>query len=336
MKIMIGVAVAAALALALCLPQLLAGEDDCMNLALQGLDPIALIDGKDVEGLYEFGVEHGGLLYLFANHENKRRFESDPERFGIQGDGSCPVVPSATADPGIFVVHDGRIYTFASSACIEDFEADPDAYLGDPEARKSGKRNVAVLLYEGVELLDFGGPGEVFAATEGFNVYTVAATADPIVSQGFVRITPEYTLDDSPRPDILILPGGATGGPLRNEKVIEWIRAVADDLEVALSVCTGAYLLAKAGLLDGLKATTWHGAIDNFREFAPHTMVLENTRWVDNGKVVTTAGVSAGIDGALHVVARLKGEKVAASTARYMEYDKWVPEQGTVVQVAKN
>ena len=118
--------------------------------------------------------------------------------------------------------------------------------------------------------------------------------------------------------------------------MIEWIRAAADDLEVALSVCTGAFLLAKAGLLDGLKATTWHGAIDNFREFAPHTTVLENTRWVDNGKMVTTAGVSAGIDGALHVVARLKGEEVAARTARYMEYDKWVPEQGTVVQVTQN
>ncbi len=202
-------------------------------------------------------------------------------------------------------------------------------------AEKSGERNVAVFLFDGVELLDFGGPGEVFAATEGFNVYTVAATADPIVSQGFVRITPEYTIDNSPSPDILILPGGATGGPLRDEKVMEWIRAAADDLEVALSVCTGAFLLAKAGLLEGLKATTWHGAIDNFREFAPHTTVLENTRWVDNGKMVTTAGVSAGIDGALHVVARLKGEEVAARTARYMEYDKWVPEQGTVVQVAQ-
>ncbi len=117
---------------------------------------------------------------------------------------------------------------------------------------KSGERNVAVFLYDGVELLDFGGPGEVFAATDGFNVYTVAATTDPVVSQGFLRVTPEHTIDDSPSPDILILPGGATGGPLRDEKVIEWIRAGADDLEVALSVCTGAFLLAKAGLLDGL------------------------------------------------------------------------------------
>ena len=335
MKILIGVAAAVVLALAVCVP-LVAGEGESTKLALQGLDAIALLDGEDVEGLDRLGVEHGGLLYLFANDENKKRFESDPERFGIQGDGSCPVVPSATADPGIFVVHDDHIYTFASSNCIEEFKADPDAYLGDPAAKKSGERNVAVFLYDGVELLDFSGPGEVFAATEGFNVYTVAATADSVVSQGFLRVIPEYTIANSPKPDILILPGGATGGPLRDEKVIEWIRAAADDLEVALSVCTGAFLLAKAGLLEGLQATTWHGAIDNFREFAPHTTVLEDTRWVDNGKMVTTAGVSAGIDGALHVVARLKGEQVAARTARYMEYDKWVPEQGTVVQVAKN
>jgi transcriptional regulator GlxA family with amidase domain len=196
------------------------------------------------------------------------------------------------------------------------------------------ERNVAVFLYEGVELLDFGGPGEVFAVTDGFNVYTVAAGADPITSQGFVGVAPEFATADAPQPDILVLPGGLVGAPLADDGVIDWIRAAGERAEISLSVCTGAFLLAKAGLLDGLQATTWHGAIERLREFAPKTTVLEHTRFVDNGKIVTTAGVSAGIDGALHVVSRLMGEQTARETARYMEYDRWVPEQGTVVETA--
>ena len=109
------------------------------------------------------------------------------------------------------------------------------------------------------------------------------------------------------------------------------IRGSAKGAEVLLSVCTGAFLLAEAGLLDGRKATTWHGRIERLRETAKETEVLENTRWVDSGAVVTTAGVSAGIDGALHVVSRLVGRDEAERTARYMEYDRWDPEAGVVV-----
>lgn len=201
--------------------------------------------------------------------------------------------------------------------------------------------NVAIFIYEGVELLDFAGPGEVFESAGRFsekgkfNVYTVAATADPIMSQHFVKIVPEYTIENCPKPDILVLPGGSTKIPLKNEEVIDWIKKSAEDLEIGLSVCTGAFLLSKAGLLEGKKATTWYGAIKRLREFNPNLTVLENTRFVDNGQIITTAGVSAGIDGALHVVARLLGEKVAHNTARYMEYDKWNPEEGHIVQKAE-
>jgi transcriptional regulator GlxA family with amidase domain len=193
-------------------------------------------------------------------------------------------------------------------------------------------RNVAVFVHEGVELLDFAGPGEVFAAARtpqgghAFNVYTVAASADPVTSQGFVSVRPQYTLENAPRPDIVVLPGGNTGIPLQNPKVVEWVKRTSQDAEVMMSVCTGAFLLARAGLLEGQQATTHWGSIGRLRTVAPKTTVLENIRFVDNGRVVTTAGVSAGIDGALHVVDRLLGREAATGTARYMEY-KWSPEK---------
>lgn len=202
--------------------------------------------------------------------------------------------------------------------------------------KKSQLKNVAIFIHEGVEVLDFSGPSEVFAATHtdqgAFNVYTVSLSTDPIISQGFIKVVPEYSIDNAPVPDIIVLPGGNTGPVMENEKLIRWIQEIAPNLEVALSVCTGAFILQKAGMLDGLKATTWHGAIERLRRLATQTEVLENVRWVDNGKVITTAGVSAGIDGALHVVEKIFGTEAAASTARYMEYDKWKPEDGLIVE----
>jgi transcriptional regulator GlxA family with amidase domain len=190
------------------------------------------------------------------------------------------------------------------------------------------KRKVAIFIHDGVELLDFSGPGEVFASAahrQAFEVYTVAATPDAILSQGFVTIKPQYTFANCPPPDIIILPGGRTDVPLSDAAVIKWIKDSSQRAEVVMSVCTGAFLLAKAGLLDGREATTHWSAIESLRQEAPKTTVRENRRFVDNGKVVTAAGVSAGIDAALHVVDRLLGREVAAQTAHYMEY-KWQPE----------
>ncbi len=202
--------------------------------------------------------------------------------------------------------------------------------------KKSKMKNVAIFIHDGVEILDFTGPGEVFAASRppkgGFNVFTVAASKKPIVSQGFIKIVPEYSIADCPKPDIIVLPGGNTGPTAKNPEVIAWVQSHAPELDVALSVCTGAFILQRTGLLDGKKATTWHGAIASFKEQATKTEVLEDTRWVDNGKVLTTAGVSAGIDGALRVVEKLFGRETAEATARYMEYDKWDPEDGVIVK----
>ena len=201
-------------------------------------------------------------------------------------------------------------------------------------------KNVAIFIYDGVEILDFGGPGEVFAATRNgdehaFNVYTVAADPEPILSQGFITTTPEYTIAACPPPDIIVLPGGDQRQSAADPRVIGWIQGASEQAEVVMSVCTGAMLLSRAGLLDGKEATTWYGAIERLRDATPAATIHAGTRFVDNGQIVTTAGVSAGIDGALHVVARLFGMDAALRTARYMEYDKWVPENGLIIEQSR-
>jgi transcriptional regulator GlxA family with amidase domain len=201
----------------------------------------------------------------------------------------------------------------------------------DPPKPAGGKRNVAIVVHEGVELLDFAGPGEVFAAAGrggAFNVYTVAETTKPIISQRFLSINPQYTIDNCPKPDIVVIPGGNTLVLLGSSKFMEWVKETAKDAEVILSVCTGAFVLARAGLLEGKEATTHFASVERLAKMYPKITVRSDRRLVDNGKIVTAAGVSAGIDGALHVVARLHGQEAAQATAKYMEY-RWEPEKPT-------
>src|SRR5262245_61941225 len=199
-----------------------------------------------------------------------------------------------------------------------------------PAQSSQPRRNVAVFIHDGVELLDFAGPGEVFAAAgsrRAFKVFTVAADSAPITSQGFLKVTPNHTFADCPKPDIIVLPGGATGNALKDPRVIEWVKKVSADAEVTMSVCTGAFILGEAGLLDGKEATTHWGSIESLKKKFPNTKVHPDKRYVDNGKVVTAAGVSAGIDASLHVVEKLLGKEEAARTARYMEYRRDVGEK---------
>ncbi len=192
------------------------------------------------------------------------------------------------------------------------------------------KRNVAIVLYEGVQLLDFAGLGEVFTDAEtdqaeaAFNVYTVVTSTEQIVNQGFVTIKPQYSFENAPKPDIIIFPGGDALKFIKDENGITWAKKLAGDAEVAMSVCTGARILGKTGLLDNKKVTTHWSAIDRLRKEVPTATVLENTRFIDNGQIITTAGISAGIDGALHLVQRLIGTDSAVKTARAMEY-RWQP-----------
>jgi transcriptional regulator GlxA family with amidase domain len=183
---------------------------------------------------------------------------------------------------------------------------------------------VAILLFDDVELLDFAGPFEVFsvAGREGaFDVQTVAETTDPILTRGGLTVTPDASLDATPKADVLVLPGGqGARTAMQREAVLNWVRAGAETAEIVLSVCTGAFILARAGLLGGCAATTHHSVLDRLAELAPDATVVDDQRFVDNGAIVTAAGISAGIDAGLHVVERLCGSAHAAATARHMEY----------------
>ena len=199
------------------------------------------------------------------------------------------------------------------------------------------RRAVAILIFPGVELLDFAGPFEVFSAARQslatpaplFDVFTVAETLDPLRCNNPVTVVPDYSLASCPPADILVVPGGqGTRTAINRPELIAWIRARAGAAEIATSVCTGSFLLAQAGLLEGKTATTHWGSIERMRESFPATTVRERVRWVDEGAVITSAGVSAGIDMALHVIARLHGAEAAATTARWIEYDYWNNEKG--------
>jgi transcriptional regulator GlxA family with amidase domain len=195
---------------------------------------------------------------------------------------------------------------------------------GAVTAAAQDRRDVAILIWPGAELLDFAGPAEVFSAAGRhrlFRVFTVAETKDVVRCQGGVNVQPAYTLDDCPKPALIVVPGGNMNPVMRNPRVRDWLRRHAPEAEVVLSVCTGSFLLAELGLLDGAAATTHHFGFDAFEREYPRVRLQRTERFVDNGRIVTAGGVSAGIDGALHVVAKLHGAEVARWTAReWMEY----------------
>jgi transcriptional regulator GlxA family with amidase domain len=198
-------------------------------------------------------------------------------------------------------------------------------------------RRVAILIFDEVEVLDFCGPFEVFSlagrsknsnvsGSDWFEVYTVAERAEPVLARNGLSVNPRYTLADCPPSEVLIVPGGlGTRREMHNLVLLDWIKERAAQAELVISVCTGALLLAKAGLLDNLAATTHAGAIDLLREVAPRASIHPERRFVDNGRVLLAAGIAAGIDLSFHVVARLLGQEIAIETARHMEY-AWRPE----------
>ena len=185
-------------------------------------------------------------------------------------------------------------------------------------------------LQNGVEILDFAGPLEVFNYA-GIKVNIISKTLAPIKSQDTLTIMPDYSLQNAPKADILALFGGHSEVVREDEAVLLWIRSQSEMVSYVFTVCTGALMLAKAGLLEGLTATTFHMELDTLVKEAPNTRVLPNTRFVDNGKVITTAGVSAGIDGALHLVQKLYGEAKTAEVVKYMEYENWQPNRGKII-----
>lgn len=199
------------------------------------------------------------------------------------------------------------------------------------------KLNIAILIFDGVQIIDYTGPYEVLGSWSRRNVYTVAEKPEAITTNMGMRVIPNYTFQNQPKPDIIVIPGGGSsepgatargvGGQLENQNVIRWIQDNAVQAKYVMSVCNGAFLLARAGLLDGLEATTTAGLIEKLRVVAPKTKVVSDKRFVDNGKIITTGGLSSGIDGALHLVEKLDGKGWAQVVAYGIEYN-WQPEAG--------
>lgn len=194
------------------------------------------------------------------------------------------------------------------------------------------KWSVGIFLFNEVEVLDFAGPFEVFSVTEvneekPFTVYTVSENGEMITARNGLKVQPDYSIENLPPVDILIIPGGlgAREYEIKNEIVIKWIRQQMKEVKLMTLVCTGALLLAKAGLLEGLKATTHWASIEKFKNEFQNVEVIENVKFVDEGHIITSAGISAGINMAFHIVKNLLGMHVAEDTAKRMEYDISLP-----------
>lgn len=192
--------------------------------------------------------------------------------------------------------------------------------------------SIGILIFPDVEVLDFAGPFEVFSVTRlneerrreepsPFEVKLIAENAQPITASGGLRVLPDFGLDNCPSLDILVVPGGwGTRREIENKRLIAWIAKQGKQVETLTSVCTGSMLLGQAGLLDGLRATTHWRALDWMRESFPTVTVESKMHVIEDGRVFTSAGISAGIDMSLRVVACYGGEAIARATARQMEY----------------
>ena len=191
-------------------------------------------------------------------------------------------------------------------------------------------KNIGILLFNDIELLDFAGPYEVFSVSNELNDYTLCKTftveehGKEIRSVNGLKVIPDYSFSDCPGIDVLIIPGGAgTKQLLNNESVLNWIIQRSKLSEITFSVCSGSRLLGKAGLLDNREYITHHEVIEDMASIAPTAKVSKNKRFVDNGKILTSAGISAGIDLSLYIVGKIFGKPAMEKTGKYMEYGEW-------------
>lgn len=191
--------------------------------------------------------------------------------------------------------------------------------------RQSDVQHVGILLFNGVQDLDYTAPWEVFRRA-GFEVFTVSAGGAPITTALGLKVTPDHSFDNSPTPTILLVPGGrgertASADPA----TIAWLKTNATIARQVVGVSTGALILAKTGLLDGVKATTLYYVLDDLRDLGKGTDVVTDARWVDSGKMITTAGGSSGLEAAIHLVSRISGTAAAQQVALDLEHD-WKPD----------
>ncbi len=185
---------------------------------------------------------------------------------------------------------------------------------------KKSRKDVAILVFPGVQIIDYTGPYEVFGQA-GFNVFLVAESDTLMHTAMGMQVVPHYTLEDHPKADVIVIPGGGVGRTKNSKAVLSWIKRTEKEAESVMSVCNGAYILANTGLLDNKKATTFASLIPGLRKAAPKTEIVEDMRFVDNGKIITTAGLSSGLDGSLHLVAKMLGLGRAQMIATNLEYN---------------
>ncbi len=200
---------------------------------------------------------------------------------------------------------------------------------------RSGTLKVGILVFPEVEVLDFAGPFEVFAVASRiaariagvespFAVSLIGASGGTVAARYGMGVVPHFSFETTPALDLLIVPGGIVDQPLSDPATLDWIVRQHGGAALTASVCTGAFVLARCGLLDGLSVTTHWDDISALRAAYPRLDVRENMPWVDQGRIVTSAGIAAGIGMSLHLVSRVLGDKMARATARQMEVD-WAP-----------
>ncbi|MGF1507981.1 MAG: DJ-1/PfpI family protein [Myxococcota bacterium] len=196
------------------------------------------------------------------------------------------------------------------------------------EAHTEPPTQVGVLLFDGVQIIDFAAPYEVFGQA-GFGVVTISRKGEAVTTAMGLEVSPDHSFEDAPPMDVLLVPGGNVENAAADRRTRAFLRDRAGAVRHILSVCTGATIVAAAGLLDGKRATTFHRALNGFEERFPKVQVIRDVRWVDNGKIITSAGLSSGVDASLHLVAVVQGEERARTVALHLEYD-WSPSGGFV------
>ena len=208
--------------------------------------------------------------------------------------------------------------------------------MSPPTALNGNRLKVAILVYDQVEVLDFAGPYEVFttasrmqrrlrpelAAHDGdlFEVVAVARTRQPIMARAGLQVLPDADFTTCPQADVLIVPGGVVDAAMQSAETLAWIAGVSAQARITASVCTGSFLLAASGVITTERVTTHWEDLNDLRQRFARLEVCDQVRWVDHGRVLTSAGISAGLDMSLHLVARLGGEELALRTARQMDY----------------
>ncbi|MCW2473085.1 MULTISPECIES: DJ-1/PfpI family protein [unclassified Symbiopectobacterium] len=188
---------------------------------------------------------------------------------------------------------------------------------------------IGIYVFDNVEVLDFAGPYEVFTCATRvaggpeprFNVFTLGEKRASVRARAGLKIDPDYALDDHPALDCLIVPGGVVTAEMEKSSVIDWLARQIPQTTITASVCTGVFLLAKTGKFDSSSVTTHWEDIADLKALFPTLDVKSDVRWVDQGALVSSAGISAGIDMSLHLVERFAGRALAESTARQLEFD---------------